>query len=257
MGEAVNLPLTLMDSTRGRDGRDRRRVARARAWSRGASRWPRRSGRRSATRTTGAGPCPGSATRARTSSSSAWRPPPTARTAPVGCSPATARATGSTARCIGPASPTSRRATSRDDGLRLTDAYITAAGALRAAGQQADARGARHVPAVPAPRAGAARPTRGVSWRSVRSRYEALCRVLGVRPRPRFGHGVEVSIDGRPHDPVLVPPQPAEHLHRQAHPRHARRRVHPRRRAWALGRDMRRQVPNPDRSGARRRRAAT
>ena len=26
--------------------------------------------------------------------------------------------------------------------------------------------------------------------------YEALCRVLGVRPRPKFGHGVEVALDG-------------------------------------------------------------
>jgi uracil-DNA glycosylase len=31
--------------------------------------------------------------------------------------------------------------------------------------------------------------------------YDAACRVLGVRPRPRFGHGVEVAV---PDGPVLV-----------------------------------------------------
>ena len=33
---------------------------------------------------------------------------------------------------------------------------------------------------------------------------------------------------GRPDAPLLVPPEPAEHVHRQAHPRDARRGVHPR-----------------------------
>ena len=28
--------------------------------------------------------------------------------------------------------------------------------------------------------------------------YEAACRHYGVRPRPRFGHGVEVAVDGGP-----------------------------------------------------------
>jgi uracil-DNA glycosylase family 4 len=28
--------------------------------------------------------------------------------------------------------------------------------------------------------------------------YAAACRALGVRPRPRFGHGVEVAVDGGP-----------------------------------------------------------
>jgi uracil-DNA glycosylase len=26
--------------------------------------------------------------------------------------------------------------------------------------------------------------------------YEAVCRILGVRPRPKFGHGVEVAAPG-------------------------------------------------------------
>lgn len=28
--------------------------------------------------------------------------------------------------------------------------------------------------------------------------YDAACRHLGIRPRPRFGHGVEVAVDGGP-----------------------------------------------------------
>jgi uracil-DNA glycosylase family 4 len=28
--------------------------------------------------------------------------------------------------------------------------------------------------------------------------YEAACRLFGVRPRPRFGHGVEVQVGGGP-----------------------------------------------------------
>ncbi len=60
--------------------------------------------------------------------------------------------------------------------------------------------------------------------------YQVLCGVMGVRPRPKFGHGVEVSLpadEGRPaaDDAVLLPREPAEHLHRQAHRGHARRRV--------------------------------
>ncbi|HMK12192.1 MAG TPA: uracil-DNA glycosylase, partial [Acidimicrobiales bacterium] len=27
--------------------------------------------------------------------------------------------------------------------------------------------------------------------------YDALCRELGVKPRPKFGHGVEVVVDAR------------------------------------------------------------
>ena len=95
----------------------RRRAVPAPVSSRGASRWPPRSGRRSATRCTGAGRSPASVTRTHGSSCSAWRRPPTARTAPAGCSPATAAATGCSGRCTGPASPTSRESTSIDDGL--------------------------------------------------------------------------------------------------------------------------------------------
>ncbi len=45
-------------------------------------------------------------------------------------------------------------------------------------------------------------------------------------PRPKFAPRRR----GRPrraHRPRLLPPQPAQHVHRAAHPRHARRRLHP------------------------------
>ena len=45
----------------------------------------------------------------------------------------------------------------RDDGLELTDAFVAAAGALRAAGQQAHAGRARHLPALRRARARADR----------------------------------------------------------------------------------------------------
>ena len=93
----------------------------------------------------------------------------------------------------GRATPTSPRATHRRRRPRAHRRLHHRAGALRAAGQQADARRAGHLPAVPRPRAGAAAPTCGWSWRSARSATEAAAGALGVRPRPRFGHGVEVA----------------------------------------------------------------
>ena len=63
--------------------------------------------------------------------------------------------------------------------------------------------------------------------------YERVAPLLGVRPRPRFGHGVEVT--SRPAGrtlAVLVPPEPAEHLHRQAHRADARRACSPGRPRW-------------------------
>ena len=91
-----------------------------------AGRASRRS-RGSATRRTGAGRCPASATRMRGSCCWAWRRRRTAATGPGGCSPAMRAGDFLWARLFeaGLADrPSSRRA---DDGLTLTDAYIAAA----------------------------------------------------------------------------------------------------------------------------------
>ena len=48
------------------------------------------------------------------------------------------------------------------------------------------------------------------------------------RPKPRFGHGAEAEV-GRLDAARLLPPEPAEHVHRQADRADARRRLRPRR----------------------------
>ena len=98
--------------------------------------------------------------RRRRSSSSAWRRPRTAPTAPAACSPATARATSSTPRCTAPASPTSRRASRRDDGLRLTRRlHHRARSAARRRPTSRPPSERDTLPAVPAARARAAAPS--------------------------------------------------------------------------------------------------
>ena len=110
----------------------------------------------------------------------------------------------------------------RDDGLRLHDAWIDGRRALRAAGQQAHAPGARR------------RACRG-RWRELEQladlrvvvclgafAWDAALRLRAAlghprpRPRPRFGHEA-VFDDGAWLDaPRLLSPQPAEHVHRAA-----------------------------------------
>ena len=68
------------------------------------------------------------------------------------------------------------------------------AGAVRAAGQPADAGRARHVPPVPRARAGAPRCP-GVRRRSAPSPTRACAASSGSAPRPKFAHGVEVPLD--------------------------------------------------------------
>ena len=67
----------------------------------------------------------------------------------------------------------------------------------------------------------------GFAWQASWPALRAAGFVL-PRPRPPFGHGREVGLAGRCGGPAgafhrLLPPQPAEHVHRPRHPRHARR----------------------------------
>ena len=113
--------------------------------------------------------------------------------------------------------------THRDDGLRLTGAWITA-------------------PVRCAPPANKPTPAERDTCRPFLERELALLdarvlrpagrvRLRGTVPHPRcgappeFGHGVEVRCRRRPLDRRQLPRQPAEHLHRQAHRAHARRRL--------------------------------
>ncbi len=57
--------------------------------------------------------------------------------------------------------------------------------------------------------------------------WDAACRLLAVRPRPAFGHLAEFELPDGPVLARLLPPEPAEHLHRQAHGTHAGRGLQP------------------------------
>ena len=179
----------------GADRRDRRlpalpaagRVARARRAS--------RRSRASATRRTGAGRCRASAIRTRGSSSSAWRRPPTAATGPAGCSRATRRATSCGRRCtrVGLADqPSARRAGRRADPDRRVH---RGRGPLRAAGQQADARGARRrAPPFLVRELGAARRRPGA--RGAR-RVRLGCRAADDRGADRRGRAAAAEVRAR------------------------------------------------------------
>ena len=53
--------------------------------------------------------------------------------------------------------------------------------------------------------------------------WDAACRLLALRPKPRFGHGAEHAHRRRPGAARHLPPEPAEHVHRQADRADARR----------------------------------
>ena len=92
---------------------------------------------------------------------------------------------------------------------------------VRPARQQADARGAATLSPVPRPRARAAHRVAGVlaSARSAGTRRSEprRARPPPPGPKPRFGHGAETRI-GPLHAARQLSPEPAEHVHRPAHP---------------------------------------
>ena len=157
---------------------------------------------------------------------SAWRPPRTAPTAPGACSPGTGPVTGSSPPSTGRASPRSRPARRGDDGLELDRRLHHRDGALRAAGQQADPGGARGVRAVSRPRAGPAgrgggRAGAGAGGLAGGGRPLRAPATPGLRPPGREPAARRAGAAR------FVPPEPAEHVHRQADRAHVRRRVRP------------------------------
>ncbi len=122
-----------------------------------------------------------------------------APTAPAACSPATAPATGSTPLCSGPATRANPTSVDRDDGLSLSDAYVTAV--VRCA--------------PPANRPTPSERDTCLPYLSRELQLLDRCRTIvslgafawdgalralaGIgcpspRPRPRFGHGVEARV---------------------------------------------------------------
>jgi uracil-DNA glycosylase len=89
--------------------------------------------------------------------------------------------------------PTSTR---RDDGLHLTDAYVTAVVRCAPPGNRPTPEERDNcLPYVE-------RELRLLPWRVIVAlgsfAYDGIARATGLRPRPAFGHGVEVSLpDGR------------------------------------------------------------
>ena len=117
--------------------------------------------------------------------------------------------------------PTSRH---RQDGLALIDAFIAAVGSLRAAWQQADPRRNRPLPpasgrgdlgaAAPADRRGAGPDRVRVLLAAARRPRHRPAPASGVRARRR------PSNEGGATRHLLLPPEPTEHEHGQAHAVH-------------------------------------
>ena len=97
-----------------------------------------------------------------------------------------------------------------------------AAGALRPAGQPAHAGRAGRLQPVPRARSSACWPMPAVFLALGAFAYDCLARLPALRdglprPRPRFAHGTEVPVfGGGPDDRLLLPPEPAQRVHRPA-----------------------------------------
>ena len=85
-----------------------------------------------------------------------------------------------------------------DDGLRLTGCRVAAAVRCAPPANPPTPRGARPLPALPAPRAGPAARAPTCCWRSARWAGTPRCgRSTPPRPWPRFGHGAHADVGGR------------------------------------------------------------
>ncbi len=223
-------------------------AAAARAWSSGARPAPRRRRAASRARSTGRGRLPASATRTPGLRSSALPRRRTAPTAPAGCSPATAPATGSTPPCTAPATRTSPSRA----GARTACACATPTSPRSSA--------------APRPPTGRRRPsatTAFPTWRASSS-CSSDCRTIvalgafawdgtlrALRALGDRGAAAEAPIRPRRRGrrrrleaARLLPPQPAEHLHRPPHRADARRDLRPGPRAeWLRAATARRSLP--------------
>ena len=75
-------------------------------------------------------------------------------------------------------------------------------------------------------------PTPACSSPWERSRTKPSCRAFAVQAPSEVRARCRGRARGRPDAPLLVPPEPAEHVHRQAHPRDARSRCSPAPVSW-------------------------
>ena len=191
-------------------------AAAAPAWSIRARRWrPIRPGATEG-RPTGRGRCRGLATCEPGSCWWAWRPPPTAQTGPGQCSPAIARASGSTPLFTEPDWRAGRSQRAATTGSRLHDAYVTAVNRCAPPSNRPTPARARQLPPVSGRRAPRARAGGG-------HRCPGLLRMGGRAPRDA-GAGLrdpapEATVRARrraaggPADADRVlPPLAAEHL---------------------------------------------
>ena len=173
----------------------------------------------------------------------------------AGCSPATGRATGCSPRCTAPASRTSRApsepATASSSTTRTSPRRC---GARHPTTSRLPEERDRCFPFLVREIDLLARLAGDRRARRLRVRS----RVAGARrgrstcsrgPRPRFAHGLEVEV-GPLHRARLLPPEPAEHLHRAPHRADARRRAGARPRA-RRGTDASEVTGSARRSGVR------